>query len=170
MIKDDNKVLLLTIFLYIALNIRKIERLIQCVNNNESFTISTKVNNTNILALTITKICTIFIALIFARNYYPEGILGLNNLPSIIILLLLVLFGVLLFASIALETANEDWAQTLDIITNEICYGLVIYFILSNLLLNQVDNIITNENRDDIVKFIANQLKDKDDTTTTGDK
>ena len=159
MIKDDNKVVLLTIFLYIALNIRKIERLIQCVNNNESFTISTKVNNTNILALTITKICTIFIALGFARNYSSEGILGLNNLPVIIIILLFVLFGVLLFASIVLNTANADWAQTLDIITNEICYGLVIYFILSNLLLNQVDAIITAENRDRYKTFIDAETK-----------
>ena len=139
MIKDDNKVILLTIFLYIVLNFRKFEKLIQCVNNNESFTISRKDNNRNILSIIIAKICCVFLGLFITRNI-DGGVLGFQDMPYIIIFMFLILLIILMMASIALGTSqNDEWAQSLDAIMNEILYGLVIYFIISNLLLTQVD-------------------------------
>ena len=169
MIKDDNKLVLLTIFLYITLNLRKVENLIQCVNNKESFTFSKESNiNKNMLALTIAKICFILICVIlvyFFANVDSILRLLLADMNGLIKFMFFILACVLIMAIFALTSIIDDgWAQSLDVITNEISYGLSIYFILSNLLLNQVYLNLKDGGPDqslalDIKKFMGDQRK-----------
>ena len=177
MIKDDNKLVLLTIFLYITLNLRKVENLIQCVNNKESFTFSNESDkNKKMLAITIAKICFVILGCTIANN--PGGWKYINNgggvlgfrTPQhyVIYFIFFILLCVLIMAFLALFTIiNDGWALSLDVITNEIFYVLLIYFTLNNLLLNQV-NPITPDLKVSINDFIQKQNDDLSSGTGPG--
>ena len=153
MIKDDNKIVLLTIFLYITLNLRKVENLIQCVNNKESFTFSNESDkNKEMLMITIAKICFVILVCTIAYNpfkvefwgaLHPDGVLGFRITHHYVIyFIFFILLCVFIMAFLALSNIiNDGWALSLDVITNEIVYMLLIYFTLNNLLLNQVNPI-----------------------------
>ena len=133
-----NKIILLTIFLYITLNLRKIENFIQNGYKIESFT-AEKAERAALVSLetrmqiALLKSFGLIIFIYFMApkkgNTFSERLFLRHNRDSFIILILFILVG-LIAGFYFTNMLDLQWMTTLENVINEIASMTFIYFVV----------------------------------------
>jgi hypothetical protein len=129
-----NKIILLTIFLYITLNLRKIENFIQNGYKIESFT-AEKAERAALVSLeTRMQIALLKIVGLSMLIYYQAPKIGVTGLAQFqvdwkigIIVFMIMLFGVLIAVLYITNMLDLQWMTTLENVINEFVSMTFIY-------------------------------------------